>query len=81
MVAIAVAAYGFYMTRYSQKKHGWSLFTATLVNLAAIFILMTPRLISHIPEIDLMNLSTHAAIILVILRSEGSQQSSLRSSP
>ncbi len=56
--------YGFYTFRKSQRKHSQTWLAVTLVNAAAIFILMTPRLIDHIPEISLTNPSVHALFIL-----------------
>ncbi len=62
---LATAVWGYYMVRRSQKRHGWGLFGATVANIAAIVVLMTPRLIVHIPEINLAHLDMHASLILL----------------
>ncbi len=57
-------AYGYFSFRRNQRRHSQTWLAVTLINAAAIFVLMTPRLIDHIPEISLTNPSTHALFIL-----------------
>lgn len=61
---LAGTLYGYYTYRKSQRKHSKAFLAVTAVNTAAIFLLMTPRLLDHIPEISLSNLDVHATLIL-----------------
>ncbi len=57
-------SYGYYTFKRSQRRHSQTWLAVTLINAAAIFALMTPMLISHIPEISLTHPDTHALFIL-----------------
>jgi hypothetical protein len=61
---LGVALYGFYAVRISQKKHSRAFLWATSFNIGAIVFLMGPRLLAHIPEINLFHLDIHASLIL-----------------
>ncbi len=64
LFVLSATLYGFMMFRRDQGKHARSFFLATAVNVSAIFLLMTPRLRDHLPEISFTSPSTHAIIII-----------------